>query len=117
LGNPLSLASAPLDTYILSHLAPFVKNYFYYFLSTDPRVLRARAMSATCGHRHSLFDNLAILFNKSNLATVAPKFVFVVAIDEFILVQKFFATIGTNKVFDVHFSFTSLSPYFKYYQF
>jgi hypothetical protein len=109
LGNPLSLASAPLDPYILSHLAPFVKNYFYYFLSTHPRVSRARAMSAICGHRHSFFDNLAILFDKSNIAIVAPKFVFVVTINKLILVQEFFATVGTKEVLDVHFLITSLS--------
>jgi hypothetical protein len=64
-------------------------------------------MSAICGH-HSFLDNLAIFFDESNIAIVAPKFIFVVAIDEFILVQEFFATIGTNKVFDVHFQSTTL---------
>jgi hypothetical protein len=73
-------------------------------------------MSAICGH-HSLLDNLAILFDKSNVAIVAPKFVFVVAIDEFVLVQEFFATIGTNEVFDVHFQSSSLfvNTFFHFY--
>jgi hypothetical protein len=72
------------------------------------KIFCARAMSAICGH-HSFLDNLAILFDKSNIAIVAPKFVFIVAIDKLVLVQKFFATIGTDKMFDVHFLFTSLS--------
>jgi hypothetical protein len=110
--SPLRQAHlSSLDSYILSHFTPFVKNYFYYFLSTDPRVSRARAMSAMCGH-HSLLDNLAILFDESDIAIVAPKFIFVVAIDEFILVQEFFATIRTNKVFDVHFVYLTFCKYY-----
>jgi hypothetical protein len=107
----LSTFFPPLDIDSISHLAPFVKNYFHHFLSTHPRVSRARAMSAMCGH-HSLLDNLAILFDKSNVAVVAPKFIFVVAIDEFILVQEFFATVGTNEVFNVHFVYLTYMKFF-----
>jgi hypothetical protein len=78
---------------------PFCKNIF------------ARAMSAICGH-HSLLDNFAIFFDKSNVAVVAPKFVFVVTINELVLVQEFFATIGTNEVFDIHFVYLTYMKFF-----
>jgi hypothetical protein len=78
-------------------------------MHTHPRVSRARAMSVIDGHNPLFFPYLAIFIDdESGIASIAPKFVFIVAIDKFILVEKFLATIGTNKVFYVfHFIFLS----------